>query len=108
MTNVLFIESRAGFDRDGNGFCASLAPMLSRDGAQVAVMLVQNGVLPARRGACAPALAAMAAAGVRLYADEFSLRERGIAADRLNPGVHAAPLELVIDRLADGWRVIWH
>lgn len=106
MANYLMIESRDSFAREG--FCGALARTLARDGSQVAVLLVQNGVLPARRGARADALAALAAAGVALFADEFSLRERGIAADRLGHGVQPVPLDMVIDRLADGWRVVWH
>jgi intracellular sulfur oxidation DsrE/DsrF family protein len=107
--NYLFIESRSDFDTARDSFAGSLACALaSRGGGRVAMLLVQNGALCARRAACAPKLDALAAAGVSVYADEFSLRERGIAADRLRPGVEPAPLDIVIDRLLDGWRVIWH
>ena len=85
-----------------------MAMALARDGAAVSVLLVQNGVLPARTGARAPQLAHLAAAGVTVLADAFSLRERGIAADRLSAGVQAVPLDIVIDRLIDGWQVVWH
>jgi hypothetical protein len=106
MVNYLLIESRDPFAREG--FCTALARSLARDGQHVEVLLVQNGVLGARAGAHAGALAGMANAGVALHADEFSLRERGIAADRLGHGVRPASLDLVIDRLAEGWRVVWH
>jgi hypothetical protein len=39
-------------------------------------------------------------------ADEFSLCERGISPDRLISGVSAAPLDVVIDQLADGRKAI--
>ena len=45
---------------------------------------------------------------VEVRADDFSLRERGISADRLQPGVTPSPLDLVIDRLAEGAKAIWH
>jgi hypothetical protein len=106
MANYLLIESRDHFAREG--FCTELAGALSRDGARVAVLLVQNGVLSARAGAHAGSLVGMAAAGVALYAEEFSLRERGIAADHLGHGVRPASLDIVIDRMAEGWRVVWH
>lgn len=106
MANYLFIESRDPFD--GETWCSELARTLAHGGAQVAVLLVGNGVLPARAGARAPALVQLRAAGVGVFADEFSLRERGIAADRLSPGVQAAPLDIVVDRLIDGSTVIWH
>ena len=107
--NVLFIESRSHFDGAREPFAATLACALASRGAgRVAMLLVQNGALCARAGAQAPQLDALAAAGVSLHADEFSLRERGIAVERLRPGVEAVPLDIVIDRLLEGWRVIWH
>lgn len=107
--NVLFIESRSHFDGAHDPFAAALARALAkRGGRRVAMLLVQNGTLCARRGAQAPQLDALAAAGVSLHADEFSLRERGIAVERLHPGVEPVPLAIVIDRLLEGWRVIWH
>jgi hypothetical protein len=53
-------------------------------------------------------LTALADAGVEVLADAFALRERGIAADRLTTGVAAAPLDVVAERLATGWRAQWH
>jgi hypothetical protein len=106
--NYLFIESRSDFDGPRDPFAGALACTLARRGARVAMLLVQNGALCARHGARAPQLDALAAAGVTVYADEFSLRERGIRVDRLRSDVEPAPLDIVIDRLLDGWRVIWH
>jgi hypothetical protein len=45
---------------------------------------------------------------VEILADDFSLRERGIPSDRLQPGVKPSALDLVIDRLAEGCKAIWH
>jgi intracellular sulfur oxidation DsrE/DsrF family protein len=61
-----------------------------------------------RAGARASDYAGLARAGVEVLADDFSLRERGIAADKLEPGVTPSPLDLVIDRLAEGAKAIWH
>jgi hypothetical protein len=44
----------------------------------------------------------------RFFADDFSLRERGISSERLQPGIKPCALDLVIDRLAKGAKVIWH
>jgi hypothetical protein len=41
-------------------------------------------------------------------ADEFSLSERGIHGERLVDGVRTAPLDVVIDQLADGRKAMWH
>jgi intracellular sulfur oxidation DsrE/DsrF family protein len=71
-------------------------------------MLVQNGVLPARAGAKGDGLAKLAGNGVTVLADDFSLRERAIPADGLIDGITAAPLDTVIDAMADGAKAIWH
>ena len=108
MANILFIESREHFDSADGGFCAALAPRLTAAGNRVDVLLVQNGVLPARAGARDCAMAALLGAGVPVLADDFSLRERGIDPKALASGVRSCALDVVIDRLADGWTVIWH
>ncbi len=43
-----------------------------------------------------------------ILADEFSLRERGIPTDRLDPCVVSAPIDVVIDRLVQGRKALWH
>ena len=108
VKNFLLIESRDAFGADGAGFCGATGVRAGARRRRGGVLLVQNGVLPARAGARAPQLAHLAAAGVAVLADDFSLRERGIAADRLGAGVQAVPLDIVIDRLIDGWQVVWH
>ena len=70
--------------------------------------MVQNGVLPARRSAKSQALSAIAAAGVEVLADEFSLRERGIVDDSLANGIKPSPLDVVVDQLAEGRKAMWH
>jgi hypothetical protein len=105
MPNYLFIESRG---RPHDTFGCTTASALARGGSGVVLLLVQNATLAARHGAYAPQLDEAAEAGVALLADEFALRERGIARERLRPGVEPAPIDVVIDRLVDGWHVIWH
>ena len=81
---------------------------LVKEGNEVTLFLVQNGVLPARPGKYSPLLTNTAQAGVEVLADEFSLRERGIAAGKLAEGVRSAPLSIVIDQLAEGRKALWH
>jgi predicted peroxiredoxin len=108
MANYLLIESRDPFDSNDVSNYYQLARDLAREGNQVTLFLVQNGVLPARRGARYLGLAETARAGVRVLADEFSLRERAIPVDRLVEGVAAADLEVVVDQLAAGTKTLWH
>src|SRR5512145_3115836 len=104
----LLIVSRDPFSSRDVGAAYALAEGLRRAGSEVTLFLVQNGVVPARAGAEAPALGHLARLGVRVLAEDFSLRERGIAAERLADGVTAAPLAVVLDALEAGARVTWH
>ena len=108
MPRYLLIESRDPFDSNDTGFCRDLATQLAAAKNEVTVFLVQNGVLPARSGARSGDLTKLAGAGVRVLADSFSLKERGIDANNLAPGIAAAPLDVVLDALAEGAKVIWH
>lgn len=106
MPSYLLIEARDPFESGDTAFIRDLAIRLSGAGNRVTLFLVQNGVLPTRSGCHALAFAELAAAGVELLADDFSLRERGV--DRLQPGIKPAAIDVVIDHMAQGTTVIWH
>ena len=108
MAKYLMIESRDPFETNDVGYFYDLAGGLAKEGNQVTLFLVQNGVLPARRSMRSTALADLAKAGVEVLADEFSLRERGISTARLAGGVRPAPLDVVVDQLAEGRKALWH
>jgi len=108
MAKYCLIESRDPFEsRDVSTWCG-LAADLEAAGNQVTVFLVQNAVFGARKSAAVGDVAALAGGKVEVLADDFSLRERGIAAGELASGIKAAALDVVVDRLADGSRVLWH
>ena len=108
MSSYLLIESRDPYTSgDARGY-AALASQLKLAGHEVALFLIQNGVLPARDSARNTELRDAIGARVEVLADEFSLRERGIDASRLLTGVHAAPIAMVVERLASGWKTLWH
>jgi sulfur relay (sulfurtransferase) complex TusBCD TusD component (DsrE family) len=108
MSRYLLIESRDPFDSNDTEFCRDLAQQLVAANNEVTLFLVQNGVLPTRSGARSDELTRLAGAGVRVLADSFSLKERGIDETRLASGIAAAPLDVVLDALAEGTKVIWH
>ena len=108
MARYLLIESRDPWESADTGTWLDLARGLAAEGNQVTLMLVQNGVLPARRSAGSGALTELSAAGVEILADDFSLRERGIPTERLADGIEPAPIDVVIERMAGGDKVIWH
>lgn len=107
MPGYLLIESRDPFSTQAVLGHVELAVGLRRAGSAVALYLVQNGVLPCRAGADGDALHEALAAGVEVLADDFSLRERGIAASDLARGVKPAPIGLVVERLAATWKVLF-
>ena len=108
MADYILIESRDPFESADVSRFLDLAEGLSKEGGEVALFLVQNAVLAARHGANASALATLAANGVKVLADSFSLQERGISPNRLIAGIAVAPLSAVIDYMAAGRRALWH
>lgn len=108
MSRYLLIESRDPWSStDLRGYTA-LAAQLRRAGHEVALFLVQNGVLAARAEARSPELRDAIGLQIDVLADDFSLRERGIDAAQMVSGVRSAPISLVVERLALGWKTIWH
>ena len=106
MAQYLLIESRDPFESNDVSYYYDLAKGLVEGGNQVTLFLAQNGVLSARPSAQSAALSALARSGVTVLADDFSLRERGIA--KLAEGVAAASIDVVVDHLAAGHRTLWH
>lgn len=107
MTSYLLIESRDPYSTQAVPGHVELAVALRRAGSRVTLYLVQNGVLPCRAGADGDALHEALAAGVEVLADDFSLRERGIADDEIARGVREAQVDTVIARLAEDWKVLF-
>ena len=106
MAEYLLIESRDPFESNDVGYYYELAKGLVESGNQVTLFLTQNGVLSARPSAHSAALSTLARSGVTVLADDFSLRERGIA--KLAEGVTAAPIDVVVDHLAASHKTLWH
>lgn len=107
MAGYILIASRDPFEsREADGFF-DLALRLAKADESVTLFLVQNGVLAARKGGADNVLSKLTAAGVKILADDFSLRERGIVADRVAASVKAAPIDVVIDHLAEGAKALW-
>ncbi|MCZ6828721.1 MAG: DsrE family protein [Gammaproteobacteria bacterium] len=108
MSNYLLIESRDPFEcSDVEGVCW-LAGELAQTGHKVTLFFLQNGALTARAGAETTDFEPLTASGVEVLVDDFALRERGIGNAQLADGIKPASLEVIVDHLADGSKVIWH
>ena len=108
MAKYTLIASRDAFECKEVERYLALAGELKREGNEVTLFLVQNAVLGARRSTVSGELSQLAQAGVTVLADSFSLRERGIPATRLAAGVRPAELDVVIDHMAEGRKVLWN
>ena len=106
MGEYLLIESRDPFESNDVGYYCELARGLAEAGNQVTLLLVQNAVLAARPSAQAPQLRALAGSGVKILADDFALKERGMT--RLLDGVQIAPIDIVVDHMEAGHKTLWH
>jgi sulfur relay (sulfurtransferase) complex TusBCD TusD component (DsrE family) len=106
MSAYLLIESRDPFESKCFSQRCELALTLNGEGSDVTLFLVENAVLGARTGTKASVLQRLAKAGIRVLADEFALRERGIhhPANDVTP----ASLEVLIAELARGSKALWN
>ena len=107
MSKYVFIESRDPFESRDTQFVEETAIAVKERGHDVTVFLVQNGVLAARESV--RRLERLADAGVTLLADDLSLRERGIKAEELAPGVRESGIDALVDALVqENTKAMWH
>jgi sulfur relay (sulfurtransferase) complex TusBCD TusD component (DsrE family) len=106
MAEYLLIESRDPFESHDVGYYYDLARGLVEAGDKVTLFLVQNAVFAARPSAQATQLRLLVGSGIKIVADDFALKERGIT--KLLDGVQVAPIEIVVDHLEAGHKTLWH
>jgi sulfur transfer complex TusBCD TusB component (DsrH family) len=106
MAHYLLIESRDPFESHDVAYFYELSQGLVDAGNDVTLLLIQNGVLAARPSTRSAALSALGRSGVKVLADDFSLRERGIS--KLAEGILTASIDVVVDHLEAGHKTLWH
>jgi sulfur relay (sulfurtransferase) complex TusBCD TusD component (DsrE family) len=102
MAEYLLTESRDPFESNDVGYYYDLARGLVEAGNKVTVFLVQNAVFAARPSVQAPELRLLAGSGIKIVADDFALKERGITK------LQIASIEIVVDHLEAGHKTLWH
>lgn len=107
MANYLLIFSRDPFEDGRADMFTELAVNLHRNGETVRIFLVQNGVNAARAHAGCDFLDRLVRGEIQVLADEFSMRERALHSSDLSEGVAPVPIDIVVDALAAGEKVIW-
>ncbi len=106
MPGYMLIESRDPFESKGFTQRCELAMTLLGENAAVTLFLVENAVLGARAGAKVRDLEKIAKAGVRILADDFALRERGIA--EVAPNIVSVNIDTLVGELARGTKALWN
>jgi predicted peroxiredoxin len=108
MAEFVLIESRDPSEFTTVNHFYRRALDLHEAGHNVTLFLVQNGVMPARKSVKADRLAELAAKGVTILADEFSLKQRAIEEDELLPEARIASLDIIASKMAAGAKTAWH
>lgn len=108
MAKYLLIESRDPFDSSDSKNFSELVQGISSRGNETTLFLIQNGVLPVRKGSKhGETIAGLVKGKVKVLADGFSLKERAIN----NPldGIEIADVDRLVDLLmVPGTKAIWH
>ena len=110
MTAYLYIESRDPFDSADSQYFPDLVKGTRERGHKTTLFLVQNGVLPARKGSqFSDRFRELAEAGIAIYADDFSLAERAIGAADTDSHVQSAGMDRLLDLLLEpDTKAVWH
>jgi sulfur transfer complex TusBCD TusB component (DsrH family) len=108
MAKYLLIETQDPFENAGTRDLATTVEGLLARGHEVALYLIQNGVMPLRKGAArGEDLARLSRKNVALLADGFSLRERSIHSTI--EGVKSIEMKEFVGLLfAADTKAIWH
>lgn len=108
MADYLFIQSQDPFTEVQSIHQYQLAQDLAEAGHGVVVLLVQNGVAPARLSAVSDAFDKLLCSAVTVLADDFSLQQWEISTPQLKDRIHVADVSVAVDALLAGHKVIWH
>jgi predicted peroxiredoxin len=107
MARYLLIESSDPQESAAVGEYLDLARDLKAAGNDVTLFLVQNGVFAARKGFAGSRVGELR--GVPVLADDFSLRQRGIADGEVAAGVRVSGMGELVDLLVQPeLRAMWH
>ncbi len=108
MSRYFFIQSQDVFTEVRTNAQFNLAKNLAKKGNSVSILLVQNGVIAARKGARSEQMDNLLSNSVTVLADNFSLEQREISVNNLKPNIKVSSINVVIDALLNGDKVIWN
>ena len=107
-TAYVMVETAGPWRGPGCARFVSDAVELCRAGHPVQLVLLQDGVTAALPGTV-PELDDGLGLGVELWADGFSLTQRGLPVERLTPAARVVTMTEIALRIVDpATRVVWH
>ena len=108
MAKYLFIESRDPFDSSDAVSFTELVQGVAARGNETVLFLMQNGVLPARKGSKhSDRISQLLKSKIKVLADDFAVKERAIG--KLVEGVETANMDQFVKLLMEsGTKAIWH
>ncbi|WP_326686081.1 MULTISPECIES: hypothetical protein [unclassified Streptomyces] len=108
MNEFLLIESSGPqLAADAERFVGDACCLL-REGADVALLLIEDGVVGAV-SPLTPGVETYLRLGGELWADDFSLHQRGVAPEDMADGARAVDMAAVAERLLRAnVRAVWH
>lgn len=108
MKRFLVVDSRDLTEYVSGYNILDVVEGLGKNGNEVVLFLLENGVIAARKGADAGReLSHLANQGTEVYAEDVSCRARGITA--LAKGVQESSLDFLADSIAKGFdNIVWY
>jgi hypothetical protein len=108
MTDYLLVETGGPTAGPSCDRFVGDAVRLAEEDAEVTLLLIENGVAAAVRGA-QPGVGALLRHGGELWVDSFSLRQRAVCPDDLVSGARVVEMTDVAARLLrPGLMAVWH
>lgn len=111
LPKYVLIESRDPFEYGDARYLYDMARGLAEKDNDVTVFLIQNGVMTTRPRVKDNPLPGVARhlPAIKVPADDFSLRERGISLSTLEQGVEISDIDYLVDLLVqEDAKIVWH
>ena len=108
MSDYFFIQSQDPFTETRTSAQYSLMRSLCAAGHGVSVLLVQNGITPARLNAQSPDFDVLLGSGVQVFIDDLALQQREIDPASIKAPITVGSVDLAIDAMLAGHKVIWN
>lgn len=107
MKSYFFIQSQDLITDNRAKDQFDLAINLAKSGEKVRILLIQNGVINARKGVCNDYLNLLIQSGVKIFADTFSLNQREITPVNLHESIVITNINTITNALINEDKVIW-